>query len=292
MAKTPLSHHKPSRQELEQAARMVRNVPGVIARKPRPERIPDTPGIQWRERSGCYWVAYWCAPPDAIKLGYLPKTCRLWPPQEALQAKLGLEAKAYLQRECQRLQADCDRWLREHGKGRLGNYSPSLLRLIERYQRDPESTFANLRQSTRETYIRALNILERELALPRPAFPARLPELKALDLKRQYERWAQPDSPGEPRKIEKAHALIGMVKVLLKYAVVHHDCEHAQRILGQLEHTTFSKGGPRRQSVGREQARAIIKAAHAAGYPSIALAQAIAFETGLRPRECWASGCR
>jgi integrase len=231
------------------------------------------------------WVAYWCAPPDAIKLGYLPKTCRMWPPEEAPQAKLGLEAKAYLRRECQRLQADCDRWLREHGKGRMGSYSPSLLRLIELYQRDPESTFANLRQSTRETYIRALNVLERDLAGPRPPFPARLPDLKALDLKRQYERWAQPDSPGEPRKIDKAHALIGMVKVLLKYAVVHHDCEHAQRILGQLAHTTFSKGGARKQSVGREQARAIIKAAHAAGYPSIALAQAIAFETGLRPRD-------
>lgn len=279
---------RPTQREYEYAARVAPQL-GERARRPRPERIPDTPGIQWRERGSGVWVAYWCAPADAAKAGYPTKTARLWPSEDAPDMKLTAEVKAHLQHECQRLAADCERWMREHGKIRLGGYSPSLLRIIDLYQRDPESPFANLRQSTRETYTRALNTIERELSAKdragRPVFSDSLAEFKVIHLKQQYRRWAEPEAPDAPRKLDKAHSLVGMVKTLLRYAYVHHECPHAQRILGQLEYEKFGKGAARSQSVERAQVRAIVKAAHAMGYPSIALAQAIAFETGLRPRD-------
>src|SRR5262245_66671615 len=112
---------------------------------PRPQWFPGPPGLQWRPRTD-YWVAYWVASAEAVQAGYPVKTARLWPPSDGVRrTKLGLADWNYLRDECERLQSDCDNWMRKDPQ-KLPEYIPGLESLLEHYTTDPEGACTKVRQ--------------------------------------------------------------------------------------------------------------------------------------------------
>jgi integrase len=246
-----------------------------------PAKISDAPGLVWRPRSD-HWVALWLAKRDAVKRGYPVKSVRLWPPSHAPLAELTADVVKLLQSECDRLQGEMIGWLDDGGgdaKDDVPAYNGTLAGLIKCYERDPDSPFAAIRYSTRAGYGRVLDTIERNVG------GSDVRAIKARDVKRWFEKWAEPATPGGPRRLDKAHSLITMLRQLFRYGAALLECPECERLHRALAKLAFPKGQARSQALTREQAQAIIRAANADGLPSLALAQALAFELALRQRD-------
>jgi hypothetical protein len=240
-------------------------------------KISETPGLDWYRRTD-HWVAYWVCPRAVVKKGYQPKSVRLWPPSSAPHAELTADVVRFLQSECDLHQGHMLAWL-GGWTCNTNAYDGTLNGLIRSYETDPDSPFANVRHGTRDNYSRLLADIARYVGRSDVA------AIKSRDVKRWFEHWATPATPGGPRRLDKAHGLVTMLRMLLKYGAGLLECPDCDRVHSALGKLSFAKGRPRTQSLTRAQAKAIIAAANGAGWPSIALAQALAFELMLRQRD-------
>jgi hypothetical protein len=104
--------------------------------------------------------------------------------------------------------------------------------------------------------------------------------------KRWYDEFAAPDAPGEPERQSRAHSFMTMLRIVFtfgKLALPKSDCPRVCEILSEMEF----KGGTRKRTeyMTATQCRLIRAEAHRRGRTSIALAQALAFELGVRQRD-------
>jgi hypothetical protein len=243
----------------------------------KPEKIDNTPGLQWRGKPG-QWIAIWVCSNAGRKRDYPIKTHRLWPPSTDPRAPLTEDVKKYLQSECTRLQDELFTFLHGDVRDPLA-FDGTLHGLIECYQRDPDSPFQNLRHKSRQYYICLCNLIDGQYGRSDVA------AIKGRIFKRWYDQWSQPKEPGGKSRKPIALAKITMLRNLFSFgASVLEDSECA-RVREVLRILTFSNPRPRRQELTREHAQAICAEAHRQGFPSIALAQALSFELLLRPKD-------
>jgi hypothetical protein len=157
-------------------------------------------------------------------------------------------------------------------KGSL-DQSESVASLVHRYRSDGRSPYLALRFQTRRDYDGKCARIIRDCG------KEKLADLKAEHIQNLYDGWKEGD------KMAMAHSLATMLRALINFgATVLKDGE-CERLSVVLHQKRFQIAKTSSEPLTIEQARAIIRKAHAVGFNSIALAQAFQFECKLRQKD-------
>jgi hypothetical protein len=144
--------------------------------------------------------------------------------------------------------------------------------LIEAYRSDDVSPYQELRYRTRENY----DSLMRRVGEDHGA--TKIAEIKFRTLKEWHKKWT-------PRGVPMAHSLMGMVRTLVGYGMTYLENDECARVGAILHKSRFEMGKSRVVHLTAEQADAVCRVARAAGYGSLALAQAFQFECAFRQKD-------
>jgi integrase len=226
----------------------------------------ETPGLRRRKRKGGSDALYWCATAEAVKAGFMPRTVNL---------SMHRDAPALLSSACKRLDAEQRAWLSGKTRDR-SEYTGTFSSLFQRYEKHPESSFQNLKPSSRRAYIGYLTMLDEAIG------KRRVTAVAGVDIIGWHKRWKAPDKPGGPEKLAAAAMAAAVLKAALAFGVLDGNrpgCKDLHYAMSLME---FPKPRPRRQAPTAEQIAKARAAAHEMGNPRLALAYAIQFETTLR----------
>ncbi len=150
----------------------------------------------------------------------------------------------------------------------------NLAALIELYRVDQRSAFLKVHFRTRENYNNLLLRLERELG------HMELARCKAEDIQNAYDGWVKTGNVYMP------HSLVTMLRGLFGFGSTimgDSECERLSVIMHKMRFPLAQSRTIHRMTP--DQVIAIIEMAHKAGFPSIALGQAIQFEIGLKQKD-------
>lgn len=228
----------------------------------------DAPGLKARKRvSGpvYYWVA---AAIVRDTKGFEPRTVRLHHDTEEARAE-----------RCRALTLELREWLDDpHGTGRQAAFTGTLSSLIACYQTEEESPYRGVKANTRAHYDECLAILSAKYG------ERRIDALTGRDFMRWYRTLREPAETGGPERMRRAHNCIKVLRIVTNYGAAcgYTGCAGAAMMLSKLR---FEVPAPRKVAMTFEQAKAIVEAAIAQGRRSIALAQALQFELGLRQKD-------
>jgi hypothetical protein len=239
--------------------------------------IADAPGLAWRPRRNG-WAAVWLARQDIAKRGFKPSTHQIAvfsaPPTESQE----MDVRA----ACVRLQEE----MYEFGHERPKVFGGTVRAVINAYQTDDDSPYKKMRYNTR----RHTDALCKRLDAKYGA--AKLADLGARDFKRWYADFRQPKVKGGRERVTLAHAAIAVVRMLFGFGAAfeiekspHDRISECQRLKSVLSELKFENGKPREEAMTLRQCEDIIAAAHDAGMPSIALAQALQFDLRVRQKD-------
>lgn len=155
----------------------------------------------------------------------------------------------------------------------MKNHDGTLGSLIALYRSDLDSKYHNLRHHTQLSYDSKLDTL---LAARGAAV---LAEMTFRDFLRLHERARGPDD-----RIARAHSLITMVRIVIGFGVMTEvpECARLNEVLKKMK---FELPKKRTTFLTATDVIAIRIEAHRQGFPSIALAQALQFETMLRQKD-------
>jgi len=148
--------------------------------------------------------------------------------------------------------------------------------LIDDYLDNPASTFRNLRFSTRMGYQRNIKRIVADLG------HEKIRELTAKKIQTYYDRWSKGG-----KKLALSHALITMLRIIVGYGANTLELQDCRLLATTLHGMMFSPPKPRKEQLTIVHVVGIIRRAREMKRPrpSIALAQAIQFECGLRQKE-------
>lgn len=225
--------------------------------------MTDAPGLK-RRGNAYYWVASQCTRADIS--GFSPKTLRL-------SDKLSIEERASL---CRRLKAELLLWITKESEHSVDDvYDGTLASLANSYEKHPQSPFQRLRPATQVAYLQEIKPLRTAKGKRKVA------SLTAIDFQRWYDEAKRPLKDGDPERVRRAHGLMTMLRILIKWGAVlrHPGCDQLLTIITLMR---FGLPGVRQKVLTYDHAKSIIDKAHEEGRSSIALAQAIQFETALR----------
>lgn len=230
------------------------------------EKLPKTtpPGLKFRTRADGQRVPYWIAPPGAAKAGFRPVTVNL---------RHIAAYPAELAAECHRLANDVKLFLAGQREKTPAIFDGSLRSLFLLYQTHPMSSYQKLAPSSRKTYDGVLPVLTGGYG------GRRIDHLSALDVAEWFSRWRNDESGRD--KLATARVMLAVLKAALAFGVVARlkGCAELKTSLGEMK---FDALPPRTSAPTFAQVTAHIAACHEIGQPSIALADAIQFETTLR----------
>jgi integrase len=176
-----------------------------------------------------------------------------------------------IQHICQTNQAKAEIWM--NAKRDPGSFDGTVRSLSRVYQTHPSSPYKTVKDTTQRLYTQELRLIESVCGL------SLLKSIKAADFTRWHSA-AKGRDTNAPRT-RKAQGFIKRFRAIVSFGIVAEiaECERLQRILQNLR---FEVPARRRSVLTYDMAIAIIDHAHALGKHSIALAQAIQFETGMR----------
>lgn len=149
-------------------------------------------------------------------------------------------------------------------------FDGTISSVIHLYRTDLESPFHALKQTTRKRdYEPMLRLLDRTVG------KRAIKVLTGADFRRWYKNWSADG------KVHTAHNAIRKLRTVLSYGASERlaGCGQVREILSLME---FEAPAPRKMKLEYSHAQAIIAKAIEMGRPSIALTQAIQFETALR----------
>jgi hypothetical protein len=234
----------------------------------KPEFIPNAPGHVWRFRNG-FWIATWQCRTDLAKRGFRPTVVPLWRSETDQPTD---DDKANIAAQCEIMQAAMLRWANDDLIATQEAFDGTVRSLIHCYRTDPDSTFKKNRYSTRLYYGSLCRRIEADLG------DRRIEEIDARTMLRTHEAWQQSG-------ISMAHSLVGMFRGLLNFGATLLKSDACKSLSFDLSKMRFQMGKSREERLTAEQAIAIREKAREAGFPSIALAQALQFECMLRQRD-------
>jgi hypothetical protein len=221
----------------------------------------DCPGLKYRKRAHGPQVPYWCAPWQAIKVGFTIKSWNLSQcPPEDIPAR------------CQRMWAEAMAFATKHRHDAPG-YDGTIGSLINLYQTNPDSSFKRLKPTSLNCYSKyaekiAKNYGERRIA-----------NLTGLDVMRWHQTWRT--GPHGREYLAAAAMALNVLKAALAFGQTcgFKDCRDLRAMISTL-HLPAPK--PREEAPDAQDVRRAMDAARALGYPSAALAYALQFETAAR----------
>lgn len=232
-------------------------------------KFDDAPGHIVRPmKTG--WDVRWQARTDLVIRGYEPKNVRI--------KKVGFEPtdldRRFISEVCTTMQRDMLHWAHEgEMPHHVNGYDGTLRGLIGVYQTDPVSPYQKVRFASRQNYDALLMALTR--ALPPDI---RIEDIRPRKVHEWYREWSE-------RSASMAHGSITMLRLVIGFGAIYLECEECQQKRSLLSGMRFSTLSARKEVLDANMANAIRAAAHAAGRPEIALAQAIQFECTLRQKD-------
>lgn len=233
----------------------------------------SAPGV-WRSKRKNHDDYYWCADrtkagKEALEKGYEPKRVRLHGTIKEME-----EAAARCQKEIE--------LFNNNGIPVIGNiyYTGTIGSLIKLYLNSEESGFFELKYNVARNYARSLKMIDKAHGR------RRVRDLTRKDLFLMHKGFLYSASDlkkGESPHLSMATKAMNLLRMLFKFGVGRDDdCERLSKILSTMR---FAKPASRRDYLTADQVKAIIKKANDLGFHSIALAQAIQFETALRQKD-------
>lgn len=253
---------------------------------PKPAK-PDgilTPGLGWRPmRTGdttTSWQAWWVATAP----GFMPRTERLWPPANAMEPPSDPTDEEWreIATLCRLRHEEQLEW-KAGTDSRPPIYDGTLGTLFRIYQTDADSPAQNWRWRTRVNQTGNFAILEHIVG------KRMVRDLTFRDFKRWAEEWRAPAYPGGPERHSRAGAFMALVKASIAFgaALELRGCARvhalvAGRKAGGTGVLRIEGARRRTEIMTAAQVIAFRAEAHRQGWPSMALAQAIQFETSLR----------
>lgn len=229
--------------------------------------IDNTPGLIWRSRRDG-WSAVWLARTDLIKRGWLPKSVTVWFGQEPTEIDKNL-----ISDKCVQLQNEMLVWGRG-GVPTVSEFDGTLTGLVKCYQTDECSSYHKLRFKSRVYYNSLCGIILRDHA------EERVEDIKGRTVLKWHGEWTNGG-----QKVAIGHALVGMLRTLMTFGETMLEDAQCIRLGAVLGKMRFEMAKARTVRLTAEQATAIRTAAHEAGIPMIALAQALQFECMLRQKD-------
>jgi hypothetical protein len=180
---------------------------------------------------------------------------------------------------CHVLQAEMLEWLGHVPVDPLpARYDGTLGSLMRVFQSHEDSPLKGKRQDTIAYYTWFCRLVEQTVG------KRRVDELMGPDFRRWHALFAAPIEPGQPLRLRRAQSAMTTIRRAVSFGVeLRFDgCADLRAILSAMRFETPSE---RKTVLEYGQAVAIIAKAHATGRPSVALAQAIAFDLTLRQRD-------
>lgn len=229
--------------------------------------IADAPGHIVRPVRGG-WEVRWQARRDLVLAGYKIKSESLWKGAAPTDAE-----RAMISDRCKSLQNDMLIWGRGGTPIVASAYTGTVKSLVACYLSDKGSTYHKQRYATRKVTQAFMRRIEQDMG------DERVRDVNARFINSQHEEWS------EGGKIAMAHGLIGRLRTLFSFGLTileDEECERLCTVLGKLK---FQMPQKRVSYITAEQATAVRRMAHTQERHSIALAQAIQFETLLRQKD-------
>jgi integrase len=218
-------------------------------------------GLKWIKRANRR-VPYWVADEADVRNGYTPKTVNL--------DKFRDQPDVLIAR-CNLLQAEMMLWRTGYRREAM-HFDGTVKSLLNIYQRDPESSFQQLKPGSLRPYKHYLEKIEEHIG------PRRIDQIDGIDILRWHRIWSK---NGE--HLAAAATCRAVLEAAVKHGILRRfaGCADLRQILitarGQLP-----KPQPRETVITADEATAARVAAHAAGRPSSALIYALVYETTLR----------
>lgn len=171
--------------------------------------------------------------------------------------------------------AQCRAWTDElladlEGRSAAPTYDGTINSLIVLYRTDENSPYQALKHATKiRDYDPSLRLISKTVGA------RQIPALRGEDFRRWYREW------GKGGLTRRAHGAIRKLRSVLSYGVEQklRGCSQAREILSLIR---FATPEPRRVKMEYEHARSICLKAIELGRPSIAITQAIQWDTALR----------
>lgn len=151
--------------------------------------------------------------------------------------------------------------------------------LINAYQTDSDSRYQAMRYKTRLHTDALLKRIDAKYGA------LKLASLGARDFKAWYEGIRWPDGKDGRCITRTAHAAMGAVRMMFSYGAVFEVDPQCARLKGILSDMQFENGSTGTEAMTLRQCEDVIAAAHAEGWPSIALAQALQFDLRARQKD-------
>jgi hypothetical protein len=231
----------------------------------------QTPGLKVRRNRDGSERLYWVARADLVAKGYEPETVRLHYDRSTA------EGKALISAACLKFQAEMMEWVHNQ-TATIRTFDGTIAALVRNYQRDKASPYQELKWNTRRTYDQVLGVIER-------AFGKKtLGSLRIGDFREWYDEAKKPAEPGAPERVRKAHGIIAMLRRLFSYGITA-ELPECQRLALILDNARFKQPARRRKKLEFEHASAIVDKAIELGRLTIALGQALQFDTAMRQRD-------
>jgi hypothetical protein len=240
-----------------------------MADKPANPKIEDAPGLVWRRHKHTL-EARWQARSDLVERGYPISVWPLWKgryedgPPDAI-------AVARIQDVCNALQNEMLVW----GAGGIPvvEFDGTVRGLIGAYKTDSLSGYQKLRHHSRINYNCLLKRLDDTIG------DLSIASIKARTIHQYYQQWV------EGGKVPMAHSLMTMLRTITSFGMAFLEDEECTRVSVILNKLRFENGKARTVRLQSDQVLALRAAAHAAGFHSIALANAFQFDGILRQKD-------
>ncbi|MBC6714717.1 site-specific integrase [Aurantimonas sp. DM33-3] len=218
----------------------------------------DRPGYQGRKRSDGSTAHYW-NPQRAVKGA--PKSLGVRPIDAAA-------TEAQIVELCQRWTDELRADLRDLGAQQA--YDGTIASLVREYRADELSPYQSLKRSTRQRdYDPSLQTIVETVG------ERLIDELTGDDFRRWNRKW------GSEGRVHRGHNAIRKLRAVMSYGVEkgYPECRNAREILSLIR---FEAPAPRKVMLEWEHAVAVVEKAMEKGRYSIALTQALQWDTALR----------
>jgi hypothetical protein len=224
------------------------------------DQRPVRPGLKWRKRKRGPDVPYWFADPKAVAAGYPVKSANL---------SVYVDRPAVLTGRAERLQSEMLLWM--SGKRRSEpHYDGTFRTLFDLYEREPESSYHELKHDGRRIYGVYIRRLLKHIG------GLRIDHVDGGDVKRWFKQWRT--DPDGSDHLPRARTVLAVLKAAVTFGIIKRraGCEAFGVILSKLE---FDIPASRTFAPTAQQIEDARKAAHAAGKPRRALLYALVYDT-------------
>lgn len=155
-----------------------------------------------------------------------------------------------------------------------GSYDGTVRSLIRFYWSDPTSPVHKNEPCTQDHYRILCRRLERDCG---STFIA---DLTAREITRLYQLWSDNGA-----KVHMGHSVVCMLRIVSNFGATLLEDDDCNRLAAILHKMRFPMGKARKERMTHEQVTAVIREAHQQDQDALALAQTIAYATGMRQKD-------